>query len=115
MAFRTEANRNEWKNIALPKGMSWGGEPAANLTDGYLQPGIFDIYTEIPAAHLIRTGVVKQDANGEIHLYNKFWNWETDNRTVPAILIYADLMGSGNSRCLEAAQRMLKNELKDFE
>ncbi len=115
MAFRTEENRNEWKNIALPKGMSWGGEPAANLTDGYLQPGLFDIYTEIPAAHLIRTGVVKQDANGEIHLYNKFWNWETDNRTVPAILIYADLMGSGNSRCLEAAQRILRNELKDFE
>lgn len=115
MAFRTEANRNEWKNIALPKGMSWGGEPAANLTDGYLQPGLFDIYTEIPAAHLIRTGVVKQYANGEIHLYNKFWNWETDNRTVPAILIYADLMGSGNSRCLEAAQRILKNKLRDFE
>ena len=115
MAFRTEENRSEWKNIALPKGMSWGGEPAANLTDGYLQPGLFDIYTEIPAAHLVRTGVVKQDANGEIHLYNKFWNWETDNRTVPAILIYADLMGSGNSRCLEAAQRILRNELKDFE
>lgn len=56
----------------IAKGMSWGGEPAANLTDGYLQPGLFDIYTEIPAAHLIRTGVVKQDANGEIHLYNKF-------------------------------------------
>ena len=38
-----------------------------------------------------------------------------DDRTVPAILIYADLMGSGNSRCLEAAQRILRNELKDFE
>lgn len=115
MAFRTEKNRSEWKNIALPKGMSWGGEPAANLADGYLQPGSFDIYTELPAAHLMRTGAVKQDANGEIHLYNKFWNWETDNSTVPAILIYADLMGSGNSRCLEAAQRILENELKDFE
>lgn len=115
MAFRTEERRNEWKNIALPKGMSWGGEPAANLIDGYLQPGSFDIYTKLPAAHLMRTGAVKQDGNGEIHLYNKFWNWETDNRTVPTILAYADLMGSGNSRCLEAAQRILKNELKDFE
>lgn len=115
MAFRTEEERNGWKKIELPQGMSWGGEPAANLVDGYLQPGSFDIYTELPAAHLMRTGAVKQDANGEIHLYNKFWNWETDNRTVPAILIYADLMGSGNSRCLEAAQRILENELKDFE
>ncbi len=115
MAFRTEEKRNEWKNIELPQGMVWGGEPAANLIDGYLQPGSFDIYTDLPAAHLMRTGAVKQDVNGEIHLYNKFWNWETDNRTVPAILIYADLMGNGNSRCLETAQRILKNELKDFE
>lgn len=76
---------------------------------------MLDLYTKSPAAHLMRTGAVKQDLNGEIHLYKKFWNEETDNKTVPAILIYADLMGSGNSRCLEAAQRILENELKDFE
>lgn len=115
MSFRTEEKRNNWQDIALPQGMAWGGEPAANLADGYLQPGSFDIYTKSPAAHLMRTGAVKQDLNGEIHLYKKFWNEETDNKTVPAILIYADLMGSGNSRCLEAAQRILENELKDFE
>ncbi len=115
MAFRTEEKRNEWKSIELPQGMLWGGEPAANLTDGYLQPGSFDLYTELPAAHLMRTGAVKQDANGEIHLYTKFWNGETNSNIIPAILIYADLMGSGNSRCLEAAQRILENELKDFE
>lgn len=115
MSFRTEEKRNNWQDIALPQGMAWGGEPAANLADGYLQPGSFDIYTKSPAAHLMRTGAVKQDLNGEIHLYKKFWNEETDNKTVPAILIYADLMGSGNGRCLEAAQRILENELKDFE
>ena len=32
--------------------------------------------------------------------------------TVPAILIYADLMGSGNSRNIEAAQRILEHELQ---
>ena len=115
MAFRTEEKRDNWQNIKLPQGMAWGGEPAANLIDGYLQPGSFDVYTTLPAAHLMRTGAVKQDANGEIHLYKKFWNEETDYKTVPAILIYADLMGSGNSRCLEAAQRILENELKNFE
>ncbi len=115
MAFRTEEKRSGWKDLKLPQGMMWGGEPAANITDGYLQPGSFDIYTELPAAHLMRTGAVKQDADGEIHLYNRFWNWETTGKTVSAILIYADLMGSGNSRCLEAAQRILENELKDFE
>ena len=114
MAFRTEDKRNEWNNIELPQGMVWGGEPASNLKNGYLQPGSFDIYTELPAAHIMRTGTVKQDVNGEIHLYKKFWTWETSDGKVPAILIYADLMGSGNSRCLEAAQRIFEDELKDF-
>lgn len=114
MAFRTEDKRNQWDNMKLPQGMAWGGEPASNLMNGYLQPGSFDIYTELPAAHLMRTGAVKQDANGEIHLYNKFWAWKTNDGKVPAILIYADLMGSGNSRCLEVAQRIFEDELKDY-
>ncbi len=115
MSFRTEDKRNDWNSMQLPKGMYWGGEPAANIVDGYLQPGSFDIYSDIPVAHLMLTGAVKQDENGEIHVYRKFWDNQEENKTVPSLLIYADLMGSGNSRCLEAAQRLLKNELKDFE
>ena len=115
MSFRSEDKRNEWRSMQLPQGMYWGGEPAANIVDGYLQPGSFDIYSDIPMAHLMRTGDVKQDGDGEIQVYRKFWNGNEGSTTVPYLLIYADLMGSGNSRCLEAAQRLLKNELKDFE
>ncbi len=115
MSFRTEDKRHEWRSMPLPQGMYWGGEPAANIVDGYLQPGSFDIYADIPMAHLMRTGAVKQDADGEIQVYKKFWNDNEGDRTVPCLLIYADLMGSGNSRCLETAKRLLKNELKDFE
>jgi hypothetical protein len=115
MSFRTEDKRNEWRGMQLPQGMCWGGEPAANILDGYLQPGSFDIYSDIPMAHLMRTRAVKQENGGEIQVYKKFWNGKDDGTTVPPLLVYADLMGSGNSRCLEAAQRLLKNELEDFE
>ena len=33
-----------------------------------------------------------------------------DDQIAPKILIYADLMGTANSRCLEAAQRILNKE-----
>ena len=114
MAFRTNEQR-KWKTMELPEGMYWGGESAANMIDNYLEPGAFDIYTDVPTAYLMKTGFVKQDTNGEIKVYQKFWQWETENHLAPLILIYADLMGSNNSRCLEAANRLMEYGLNDFE
>lgn len=114
MTFRTNEQRIKWLAMELPEGMYWGGESGANMVDTYLEPGIFDIYTQIPAAHLMKTGFVRHDEKGEIRIYQKFWNWETENHLVPLILIYADLIGSGNSRCQEMAERLLDYGLKDY-
>lgn len=114
MSFRTNDQRINWTELKLPKGMYWGGEGGANKINDYLEPGAFDIYTDIPVANLLKTGRVVQNENGEIRIYQKFWKWETDNQLVPLILIYADLMGSGNSRCLEMAERLLDYGLKDY-
>ena len=114
MTFRTGEQRIKWLGMELPDGMYWGGESGANMVDPYLEPGTFDIYTEIPAANLLKTGFVRQDEDGEIRIYRKFWNWKAENRLVPLILIYADLMGSGNSRCMEMAERLLNHGLKDY-
>lgn len=106
MAFRDKEARNDWKQLQLPQGMAWGGEPAVAITDGYLEPGEFTIYTEIPAAHLMRTGVVTPDENGEIRIYQKFWPQPLTNNTVPPVLTYADLIGTHNDRLIEAAKRL---------
>ena len=115
LAFRTNEQRIKWLAMELPEGMYWGGESAANIIDNYLEPEAFDIYTDVPTAYLMKTGFVKQDVNGEIKVYQKFWKWETEDHLAPLILVYADLMGSGNSRCLEAANRLIKYGLNDFE
>lgn len=114
MRFRTDEHRIKWFAMELPVGMFWGGESAAYMLNAYLTPGFFDIYTDIPAAHLLKTGFVQQDENGEIRIYQKFWKWDTMNHIVPYVLIYADLMGSGNSRCMEMAERLLEHELQDY-
>lgn len=110
-AFRNEERRRNWKHLELPEGMLWGGEPAAALNDGFIAPGEFTVYTDIPAATLMKTGAVIPDAYGEIAVYQKFWKC-TDAETVPALLIYADLMDTANGRCIEAAQKIKENELK---
>ena len=49
------------------------------------------------------------DPQGEIKIYKKFWIGESDERLAPALVIYADLMGTGDSRCREAALRIKEN------
>ena len=109
MSFRTDEMRSNWQDMNLPEGMSWGGDCGAYLTDGYLVPGSFDIYTSKPSAMLMTTGMVMPNENGEITLYQKFWNDDDATKVAPKLIIYADLMNSGDSRQIEAAQRLIKN------
>ena len=109
MEFVDDDYRRSWEKIVLPDGMCWGGEGGAFLVNHYLVPELFEIYTETPSVKLMLTKKVKFQENGRIRLYQKFWKGNIDNKTAPTILIYADLMGSGNSRCIEAAQRLIEN------
>ncbi|MCR5395117.1 MAG: hypothetical protein K6E86_06970 [Bacteroidales bacterium] len=109
MSFRYDEMRSEWQKMQLPAGMSWGGDCGANLTDGYLIPGSFEIYTSQPSALLMTTGMVTPDDHGEITLYQKFWNDASDGTIAPKQIIYADLMNNGDSRQIEAAQKLIKD------
>ena len=106
MAFRNQEARKAWKDLPLPQGMCWGGDCGANLTDNYLSPGSFEIYTTIPSSTLIRTGMVLPDPNGEIKIYTKSWIGDDNSNVAPLLVVYADLLGSGDSRCYEAALKI---------
>lgn len=112
MNFRDETSRSHWRRIHLPAGMLWGGEPAAALIDNYLTPGNFTLYTERTPATLMKSGEVVPAADGAIAIYKKFWKDDIARETVPPVLIYADLIDSGNSRCIEAAKSIRDNDLK---
>lgn len=109
MSFSSDEMRHNWQKMILPEGMSWGGDCGANLIDGYLIPGSFEIYTSKPSSMLMATGRVIPNENGDIILYQKFWKDAFDNKVAPKLIIYADLMNSGDSRQIEAAQRLIKN------
>lgn len=100
--FLNQSVRDQWKNIALPVTLSWGGEPAANLLDGYIQPAQWDIYTADNANALIATGRMIPSAQGEIFVYKRFW--QTDG--TPLMVVYADLLAADDDRCREAAERI---------
>lgn len=104
--FRTVDSKKNWSKVKLPVGMSWGGDCGANLLDGYLVPGEYEIYSSSPAPLILTTGHFDKAHIGDVKVYKKFWKSELFDGGTPSLIIYADLMGSGDSRCLDAATRL---------
>jgi hypothetical protein len=76
-----------------------------------LLPEIFTIYSNRNVGELVKAGFRPKD-DGEIFVYQKFWVNTSVQKTVPPLLIYADLMGSVISLNIETAQIILENELQ---
>jgi len=105
-----------WQKLPVKPGETvWGGEPAAEMITNYLNPEILTIYTEQNSAALIPKWKLIPDVNGNVALYEKFWNDpEIDKLTyTPLLLVYADLMITDDPRCIETAEMIYNQYLKD--
>lgn len=107
---RFEAPDLDWWTVIDPReyGALWGGEPAAAKLTDHLKPGTLTIYTDrIPARLVVERRLTLNDA-GRVEFRKKFWRFEAEDMpdTVPPVLVYADLHAVGDSRALEAAERV---------
>lgn len=109
-SFINDKARSRWEALVLPEGMYWGGESGAYLLGRYLKPEKFTIYSDVIGNSLLGTGAFIPAESGEVRVYRKFWSSAEGQVTAPKLLIYADLMGSGDSRCLETAKRIMGYE-----
>lgn len=112
--FLKEEDRVNWKKLPLKERETlWGGEPAGGLITNYLKPAEFTIYTTETKEKLIKKYKLIPDQNGNIRVYRKFWKSRTEinSITAPALLVYADLVNSGNPRCIETAKKIYEKEL----
>lgn len=107
---------NWWKTAPLHNLQAyWGGEVAADRLTQYLKPEIITIYVMKKwATKLKLANKLRKDPNGDIEILNTFWDVDDDinrNDIVNPILIYADLMASGDPRNIETAQIIYEQEL----
>jgi hypothetical protein len=105
--FVNDENFIHWRNVQLREGETlWGGEPAGDLLTNYLRPGELTIYTKETRNELIRNYRLIPDQNGDIRIYRQFWNKKDieNQNTVPPLLVYTDLINTGNNRCQENAR-----------
>lgn len=112
--FLNEEDFRNWKNLSLnPNKSWWGGEPAGDLLTNYLRPETLTIYTEETRNELIKNYRLIPDPKGNIRAYKKFWQIDLDEKTAPPLLVYADLLSTNDSRCIETAQKIYDEYLQN--
>ena len=107
-----------WENIELHQREAfWGGETAATILTVYLKPERATIYAKRPLGKLILKNRLIRDPKGNIDILEAFWgfeySWHNLNLAHP-ILIYADLLATGDPRNIEAAKLIYDQELRKF-
>jgi hypothetical protein len=118
MRFSSGNDIEKWKNISLHKieGVNlWGGEPGASIITNQLKPSFFTIYTDGNWQNIAKELKLIPDEQGVIEILGTFWDTsdcDAQNKTVPALLIYADLISSGYERNIQIANEILENELQ---
>ena len=118
MGFYTADNLGWWKNAEIENfNVFWGGEVAAAWLTKYLKPQKITIYANQPISRFLMRNKIKKDPNGDIEILRVFWNFEVDwhkKKVVPPLLIYADLLATGDARNIETARMIYENELNRY-
>lgn len=108
-------DRDWWKHALLHNVQAyWGGEVAAAKLTRYLKPEQATIYTRVKPGQLLLTNKLKKDPDGDAEVLEAFWQFEFDwphPELVPPLLIYADLLATGDARNLETARIIYEQEL----
>lgn len=110
---------DQWKEWKLDAHTRWGGEPAANLLVQYLKPGVLTLYTpKLPAKLMAAQRMTRARFPLEervVEIRQPFWGKAIDAaaeaNTVPPALVYADLLATGDARCIETAQLVYEKYL----
>jgi hypothetical protein len=118
----SKTNNANWKNQLMHPNVLWSGEPAAALVTEYLNPERFSMFTDLPKLEIIKELKLLPDETGEITIYKPFWlesntmeglyNYTNNQNAVHSLIIYAQLIYSGNSRNLETAQILFNEYIK---
>lgn len=85
----------------------WGGEMAAGIMTNYLRAEIYTIYANRPINDLIRELKLRNRRTGKIEIRERFWYFEDKLQKrglVHPILVYADLLATGDPRNIETAK-----------
>jgi hypothetical protein len=96
-----------WKDVEIADyDACWGGEVAAAKVTKHLKPEKVIIYAPETPGKLIIENQLRKATAGEIEILKPFWKFDhelIELGIVPPLLVYADLMVTGDDRNIETA------------
>jgi hypothetical protein len=117
---RYSLGNENWKQLDLESHAFWGGEPAAGLLTNHLRPGAWSLYTDLDRRSLLKDLQLLPNPKGNVEVYTPFWNTKNtifiahELKTVHPLLVYAELIGTGNDRNIETSKKIYEQYLKDI-
>lgn len=107
--------KNWWERTKLTnQDTYWGGEIAAAKLTKYLRPQVTTVYTGQPIEDFLQKYKLRKDPHGQTEILNTFWHFNFDwphTDLVHPIIIYADLLATGDPRNIETAKIIYDQEL----
>jgi hypothetical protein len=92
----------------------WGAEPAAARLTGYLKPEVVTVYIRERPGRFLAANRLRTDPRGNVEMLNAFWDtacdW-TNTEIVHPLLVYADLLATGDARNVETARKIYDEQL----
>jgi hypothetical protein len=87
-----------------------GGEPAGGRITAHLVPGTATFYVDQLDPRLLLDLQLRADPAGNVEILRRFWTFDNERYPglVPEPLVYADLMATGDGRCIETAKMIFE-------
>lgn len=114
MLGRYRGEHGWWRHRQFdPLTAQWGAEVAAARLTQYLEPEIITIYTTTRQLnHLLLENRLRKDPRGDVELLERFWKEPGQyNDLVHPVLIYADLLATGNQRDIDTAKMVYEQHI----
>lgn len=98
-----------WETAQLARGRGvFGGEVAADRMTGQLKPARVTLYVWGAPGDVILANRLRPDERGAVEILEAFWrpieDGDAARQTAPPLLVYADLIATGDPRNVEAAR-----------
>ena len=112
-----------WRDLdyrIVDYGARWGGEVAAAKLTGYIKPEEVTVYLpKTGGEQLLRDHRFRKEPNGNIQVYRAFWdenqNYQNDDADiVDPMIVYADLIATGDDRNIDTARKIYEKEFTEF-
>ena len=105
--FRAD-HYNWWKEVNIVAHHAcWGGEVAAAKLTQHLKPEKVVIYANEPPGKLIIEKKLRKAIDGDVEILKPFWKFKhefTGRGIAPPLLVYTDLIATGDERNIETAR-----------